>query len=91
MVMLKSNAFETDVEITDGNQSKLKGRTRGFLSSKRRSNLSILICNFWGWLFPLCFVSMETLKKYNTVLMGGITTDKEAIFFLIEDIDPFCF
>lgn len=34
MVMLKSNALETDVEITDGNQSKLKGRSGGFLSSK---------------------------------------------------------
>ena len=35
MVMLKSNAFETDVEITDGNQSKLKGRSRGFLKLKK--------------------------------------------------------
>lgn len=77
--MLKSNAFETDFEITDGNHSK------------RRSNLSTLICNFWGWLFPFCFVSMETFKKYNTILVGGITTDKEGNFFLIEDIDPFCF
>lgn len=34
-VMLKYNAFETDFEITDGNQSKLKGRSRGFLKLKK--------------------------------------------------------